>query len=257
MSLPHLRPRAALLLVAIAACGDAPAQDPAALGARGAAAADAATEPDHEAGDALKACAAAGTEAVSTIDAVVARFNELPSASAACLVASLPRPLDVVATSATISAQPAVSKHSPRLFLLTPGIVITVVPEGEAASRVELGQWVSATRTIKAEIKLPFSPPLARESAFDHILYGEQQTSCALCHRNERPNPAFPGSYVSDAYRPLPSALIPLAGLRAEHAACVASGDTSQRCSMFHALFDFGAVTAGAFANDVALFTEE
>jgi hypothetical protein len=256
----HHDPTLGLILLALAACHESDrASNSAGAGATSDAAAplDAApAPPDHEVSDALRACAEAGG-AVATVDDVVARFNVLPSPSAACLVASLQRPFGVVATSATLSAQPAASKTSPRIFLLSPGLTLSVVPEGDGASRVELGQWVTATRTLKAEIKLPFSPPLRVEQAFDHLLYGAEQTACSLCHRHEAPSPAMAGTFVSDAYRPLPSTLVPLAALELEHRGCVGSGDTSQRCAMFHALFDFGPVRADAFADEVALFTEE
>lgn len=223
---------------------------------------------------ALIECGAAGKEGapVNSIGGVVDRINALPRpTSGACLVASLPRPLQVVATSGTISAQPAgecdeaaLAEHpdalcDARVFLLVPGVVIAVVPSGAGSKAIELGEWVSTTRTLKAEIALPVTGELPASEPFTRLLSGGV-TACALCHAEEKAHPTIEHGYVSAAYRPVPRTSpasegeIGLEVLRAQHQACARSKEVSERCDMFHALFDFGDVEQGAFGGEVDTF---
>src|SRR5690349_18615452 len=67
-------------------------------------------------------CAAVGGAPPQTIEEVTERLNALPApASLPCFVASLPRPLKVVATNSRFSVQPADGPNSPRIFILTDG----------------------------------------------------------------------------------------------------------------------------------------
>lgn len=215
------------------------------------------SEARHQANAALQACAAVEhPEQVTTISAAISRLNALPTpVSPACFVASLARPLDVVATTSIFSAQPAASRESPRMFLFAPELVVSVVPEGDGARLLEFAQWMTPTRTLKGEVELPFASKLTEEAPYlkTHSTFGV--TSCGLCHRSEEPHPTIDGGFVSDAYRPAPDSLVPLSELRAQHEAC-AHEEQTERCAMFHALFDFGAVREGAFSTSVGLFVE-
>jgi hypothetical protein len=148
--------------------------------------------------------------------AALPRINALPHpTSGARLVASLPRPLQVVATTGTISAQPAgecdeaaLAEHpdalcDARIFLLVPGVVIAVVPSGAGSKAIELGEWVSTTRTLKGEIALPVTEALPASEPFTRLLSGGV-TGCALCHAEEQAHPTIEHGYVSAAYRPVP-----------------------------------------------------
>lgn len=230
----------------------------------------AACEENHRQADHASApvvqCGADGAKMkgdVTSISAVIDRVNALPHpTSGACLVASLPRPLQVVATTGVTSAQPAGGPHEPRLFLINSGVVISVVPKSDpvdggsgnhGADFIEMGEWTSASRTIKAEIALPVADTLPADEPFTRL---EDKmvlvTPCGICHTGESPHPTTAHAYVSKAYRPRDE--VTLDGLRAEHTACVDSGVESERCDMFHALFDFGSVTQGRFSEDVAYF---
>lgn len=206
---------------------------------------------------ALKACAVIQTPAVvNTIFSSVARLNALPApASPACFVAGLPRPLEVVATTSVLSAQPAANRQSPRLFLLLPGIVLSVVPDGAGARLIEFAEWNGPTRTLKGELEFPLSAPLAADAPLTRVHPNEGVTSCGLCHRNELPHPTIDGGFVSDAFRPDPGTLVPMSEVSAQHAACAVE-DVSERCTLLHALFDFGEVRQGAFSRDLALFVQ-
>jgi len=223
----------ALLLLALTACGAPPA---------------------HQASEALRACAAGGGP-VDTIAAVVGRVNALHvPVDSACFVASLPRPLQVVATTNTVSAQPAVGRSSPRILLLTPGVVFGVAPEGDGADLLELGEWTSPARTLKGEIGLPVTKPVDARGPYEHALWDSYSTKCAFCHYDEKPSSVAFGAYDSIAYQPHSDALVDVAELGTFHDQCQEQGDRSARCALFHAIFDFGEVRDGAFSPAVATF---
>lgn len=205
----------------------------------------------------LKACAAVQEPpGMSTIAAAVERLNELPRpVTVACFVAGLPRPLDLVGTFSVTSAQPAPGRDSPRIFVLLPGLVVSVVPAGESAGLLEFSQWITPTRTLKGEVKLPLDAALAADAPYTRVHSNFGVTTCGLCHRNESPHPTIDGGFVSDAYRPPVDSLIPLAEMSSLHAACT-EDDVSERCALFHALFDFGVVRQGAFSSAVELFIQ-
>lgn len=214
------------------------------------------SSPKHRASEALRACAALAGP-VKTIAAGVERLNALPPpVDGPCFVASLPRPLSVVATSGVTSAQPAASRASPRLFLMLDGVVASVVPEGDGSRLLEFGEWVTTTRTLKGEVALPVTEPLAPDAPYQHVLYSQPATTCALCHRGEEPHPTIAGAYVTAAFKPQKGTTVSTLELSVSHDACVEAGDETGRCALFHALFDFGTVRDGAFDKDVETFIQ-
>jgi len=207
----------------------------------------------------LDDCAAFASQGgVATITAAVERLNALPPpVNPACFVASLPRPLEAVATTSLLSAQPAASRASPRVFLLLPGLVVSVVPEGAGASLLEFGEWTSTSRTLKGEVAFPLDGGLAPDAPFTRVHSNLGVTTCGLCHRNEVPHPSIDAGFVSDAFRPDPGTLVPMSEVAAQHAACGEGPvDAGSRCELFHALYDYGTVRQGAFSSDVALFVQ-
>jgi len=209
---------------------------------------------EHQASAALRACATKPA-AVSTIAAVTARVNALPAhASVGCLVASLARPIELVATTSTFSAQPAGGATSPRVFIFVPGLILSVVGDGAGAKLLELGEYVTPTRTLKGELELPASAALASDAALTRVEQTNGTSSCGVCHRNEQPHPTLAHAYVSVAFRPNPGTEVKLPSLIAEHQRCVDTAEVSERCELSHALFDFGAVRQGAFPPQLELF---
>ena len=95
---------------------------------------DAGQTPLHAGAQALSACAERRALTLPTIESVIDLTNTLPfPVSVPCLLASLPRPLPLVATNSINSAQPAEGNRSPRVFLLLEHLAISVVPEGRGA----------------------------------------------------------------------------------------------------------------------------
>ena len=166
-----------------------------------------------------------------------------------CVVEALDRPLAILASRSPFSLQPAFNVQNPRFFLWSGPLVMTVVPVGDGRKLLELGQQVSETRSIKAEITFPLASPLSAEQPFDHLLH-EGLTSCASCHGGEMPA-AQVGSttaFVSDVFRPLKAQEVDLEFLRGQFATCDPRQEPD-RCAMFSAIFAHGELTPRAFSD--------
>lgn len=208
----------------------------------------------HVVSEALLRCAERKGEIGSIADAV-ARLGALaPDGDGPCFVATLPRPLSVVATLGITSAQPAGGRGSPRLFFMLPKLVISAVPAGDGSKLLEFGEWTGTTRTLKGEIELPVTTPLAADAPFLRVLQGTDRTLCATCHRDEERHPSIGSAFVSDAFQPEPGTFVTVEELTELHERCTTAEDEGARCAMIHALFDFGEITQGAFSPAVPTF---
>lgn len=182
-----------------------------------------------------------------TIDDVIARINALPKPlSVACFTASLSRPLPVVASTSRFSAQPAGGPEDPRLFLFTGGAILSVVTDGQGRNLLEIGELVTTSRTLKAELVFPITGPIGREEAYAHLDYVPASTTCGLCHSSEERHPAHPFARVSLALRPPARTLMPLATARSLADACKPEAQR-ERCLAWASVFAFGEVVEGAF----------
>jgi len=198
-----------------------------------------------------------------TIEEAVTLLNALPKpTSVACFLESLDRPLYAYATSNVISAQPAFSSASPRIFLRLGQLLLSVVPEGTGSRLVEFSYLVDGdSRSIKAELGLPLTEAVAPAAPYLHVLPSEPEliarggTVCSGCHaREERvPSIEFADAFSSVAYRPNPSYQVSLDRLGEAQRACDAVAQP-ERCAMLSALFGHGPVMQAAFPNTMALF---
>lgn len=194
-----------------------------------------------------------GGEAPRSVVELVERVEALPHpVTIPCVLASLPRPLSLVATSSDFSVQPAKGDDNPRIFVLGEGLVLSVVPLGEGRELLEMSEWVEATKTIKAELEFPIDGALSVEEAYD-LDFANGLTRCGLCHRNEYESPTRPGAYVSDAMRPTPDSLVPIDTLGPALDACDWAGEP-ERCALLSALLDHGEVQQGAFDDALPTF---
>jgi hypothetical protein len=210
-----------------------------------------ATDSTSAAARQLSACRAslAQPDDIATIAGIVRHINALPQpATAACFIASLPRPLSIVATSSTASAQPAAGVRAPRIFIVLPTISFSVVSDGGGAHLLELGEWIDTRHTLKGEIELPPAErPLAVDAPFTRVRYGTG-TTCGLCHREERASTSVASGFTSLAYQPIDTSLVDLATVRAiPDAVCADEHDVTPPCLFWHALFDYGEIRQGAF----------
>lgn len=202
---------------------------------------------------AASACVApANTGSPQTIQAAVDLLNALPEASVPCLLAALDRPLAVHATSGLISAQPADSAQSPRIFLFTESLTLSIVPAGPGRDLLEFGEQRADMQSLKGELRMPAEQPVGPEMPYAHLRYNAELTACGVCHRDESPEggAAHPDAYVSRQLRSLERERVGLDALRAEHESCDVAVDPA-RCAIYSAIFDHGPVIWRDFPADM------
>lgn len=213
--------------------------------------------PDGGDGPALRCSPGPGsTGSPKTMVEVVELINSLPMpVTIPCLLQSLDRPLRVMATASVISAQPANGQDNPRLFLIGDGISLSVVPTGDSAHLLEVGELTSNTRSIKGEIGFPVTEPLALDAPFKRIARDVGGTICYVCHHPETAAEDYPiaGAFESTAYRPVPGLEINFDYVEYQYTTCDYETEPD-RCAFFAALFDQGQVSRGEFPQEMAVF---
>ena len=142
------------------------------------------------------------------------------------------------------------------MFLMIDQLILSVVPAGAGAKLLEFSELITApSRTLKGELPFPVTAALPLEAPFTHVLMGQSQTNCALCHRAESPHPSIDGGFVSAGFRPDPGNLVPLTELQAELGKCDPAAER-ERCLMLVALLGLGPVKQGAFSTKFELFIQ-
>ena len=197
--------------------------------------------------------APAGLGSPQTIAEALALLNALPPPiTVPCVVESLDRPLAIAATTSTISAQPAVDAGSPRIFIFSGPLILSIVPGGTGRDLLEFGEPRGELDSLKGELEMPALQPIPPGKPFDHLRYNEQLTVCGFCHRDERlaVDQDHPNAFISRALRPVDDRLVPLDDLRAEHAACAPDLEP-ERCAILSAVFDHGPVFEEGFAEEL------
>ncbi len=230
----------------------------AASGSPDAGSSDGALEVPPEVAPAPRRCVApAGKGTPATIAATVDLINSLPRpVTVECFLESLDRPLYAEATRSVISLQPALGNRSPRVFLITTGLIMSWVPDGKGARLVEFGEFVTPTRTLKGEIAFPVMAELGPAAPYSSIKSGTG-TTCRFCHREEERALTIPfaDAFISGAFRPDWRSRVELADLRNERVMCdpVAEPD---RCALLRAFFDHGPVEPREFPPGVPTIFE-
>ncbi|MCA9490170.1 MAG: hypothetical protein KC621_09605 [Myxococcales bacterium] len=172
-----------------------------------------------------------------------------PEIDVPCLLEALERPLYVELTMDTLSAQPAASPRSPRIFLRNAGLTLSVVPEGAGRPLLEFAEHQPSGLSIKAELHFPIEQPLDRRVAFERVLSDQVTigTLCGLCHWDE--TQVEEGVYASIPLRPTATTLVALEELEDEWRSCERAVEPD-RCAMLDALFDHGPVVHAPFPSD-------
>ena len=194
-----------------------------------------------------------GLGSPQTIAEALALLNALPPPiTVPCVVQSLDRPLAITATTSTISAQPAVDAGSPRIFIFSGPLILSIVPGGTGRDLLEFGEPRGELESLKGELEMPALQPIPAGKPFDHLRYNEQLTVCGFCHRDERlaVDQDHPNALISRALRPVDDRLVDLDDLRAEHAACAPDLEP-ERCAILSAVFDHGPVVEERFAEEL------
>ncbi len=185
-------------------------------------------------------CAGWGDPA--SIAEVVDRMDRLPERTIPCMIESIDRPLDVMAMASVFSAQPG-TWYSPRFFLFTEGLVISVVPDGPGAHLLELGEWVDPGRTtLKGELVFPLEegPP----DPFSHLGYGDG-TTCGQCHFGEEATDVEL-AFISEAIAPTLGSRVPLDDVWDEAQACDEDLEP-ERCGILRAVMGTNDVNDATF----------
>jgi hypothetical protein len=185
-----------------------------------------------------------------SIDDAIDAIGLLPSpVTLTCFLSSLERPLGVELTSDPFSAQPALGERSPRTFVRTEHLTLSVVPDGEAADLLELAEHYDDEHTVKAEIAFPVELPLDPAAPFERVQSapGAPVTRCKVCHFDEIDIGG--GRFASTPLAPPLSTLVSVDELQAERDACDPSEEPS-RCAMLAAILDHGEVDHAPFPDD-------
>jgi hypothetical protein len=191
-----------------------------------------------------------------TIEDAVDLINALPKpVSVSCFVQALDRPLKVYATNSVFSRQPAVGDRSPRIFIFSNQLLISIAADGQGSSLVEFGQLTSDQTSIKGELQLPVTQNLVGTEPFDRIRL-HNGTSCSACHSGESLSNLITvtDAFESRAIKPSLSTQVDLAQLKNEYLDCNASAEPI-RCSILKAVFGFGAVQFQPFPDAMRTFS--
>jgi hypothetical protein len=192
--------------------------------------------------------------APQTIEDVTALINALVDSHEGkldlpCFIASLDRPLGATASAGFVSAQPAHGARSPRIFLWSGALVLSVVAEGIGKDLLELGYQTTPTRSIKAEIAFPVTAHLADSAPYDRIL-DAPGTRCLGCHANEAPVKiaASASAFESDVLRPSDADLVAVGNVAVESKQCDPAAEP-ERCALLAAIFDEGKLVPKGFSQ--------
>lgn len=190
------------------------------------------------------------TAAPRTIGEAVEFINALPRPlTLDCFLERLERPLAIAATGGVISLQPAKGRKSPRVFLFSGELIMSIAVDGDPGSTLlEFGEVVEPTRSIKAEIQFPLADPVTAAAPFERI-QDTNGTTCGFCHRDETAAPGYPGAFASAALQLVAYDEVTVADMRDEYERCDPAAEPG-RCARFAALLGHGEVEQAAFPSE-------
>jgi hypothetical protein len=188
-----------------------------------------------------------------SIEDVVALANELPKPlDLACFVQALARPLRLRAVYSVFSAQPAVGYRSPRFFIFSEPLIMTVVPEGIGSNLLELSELQpDPTLSLKGELVFPLEDDIGSGLPYTTIeAEGGGGTRCAACHRHETraASVTSAAAYISAAYEARSEdSSVSLIDVESEARNCDVAVEP-ERCEILQALFS-GPVETASFPS--------
>lgn len=194
-----------------------------------------------------------------TIEQSVALINALPRPlSIECFVKALDHPLRIVATDSEFSAQPALGRQSPRVFILFEPLILSVSLGPRGIHLLEFGQLLDDGSSIKAELEFPITEAILPKAApYKHIVHNERLSRCSSCHTQERIINTIDDTpiFASRALKPVDYQVVPNTELAQELERCAAQADPTQRCALLGAIFAFDRPPrSGAFDEDLDTF---
>lgn len=187
----------------------------------------------------------------NSLVAVVELLESLPRpVTVECFVESLERPLNLIASESTFSAQPA-AQGSPRIFGMYEGFIASWVPRGDGSHVLEFAEQRPDFRSVKAELHMPIEGAITYDD-FAHVNKDPELgegTICGGCHHLEEPVPdiGLGGTfYQSEALRVATAETVRVQTLRDLHDYCDPEFDP-RRCDILAATFDHGEVVDSDF----------
>lgn len=176
----------------------------------------------------------------TTISETMTLINALPKPlSLNCFVENLARPQKVFSMHSPGSAQKTDSADSPRIFIFSGNLILSVAASGTAKEMLEMSEIINSNETVKGEVLFPVQGPLSPAEPFNRIL-ASSGTNCKFCHGGERPVTGFAGqAYASTFSRPSPFTLVSASHLRQLALNCNPSVD-AHRCGILKAVFVTG-----------------
>jgi hypothetical protein len=179
-----------------------------------------------------------------TIQAFMTFLNALPKPTTInCVIQTLKRPLEINATSNTLSAQGATGKNSPRIFIRSGKLLLSVLADGDGSDAIELAETFDTTTSIKGELKFPLSAALKEESPYIGLYQGGIGLCAGACHGGYTEILKYDAATVKYGTRilyPPSKSNIPLIDLELIRDAC--GQLTSPLCLFYKDLFDHGVV---------------
>lgn len=191
-----------------------------------------------------------------TIADAVALINALPKPlTLTCYLQALARPLEMSATTSVFSAQPAQGRRSPRIFLFLDPDIVSVVPDGDGAALLELGEEQPDFRSLKGQITFPVLAPLTPTAPFEGLMYNDRLSTCGLCHASEQQDSGVSGirAFISESLRPRQAELVSADELRQQLASCDRTVELG-RCEILDGLLGWGSVTDRVFPDKMDTF---
>lgn len=190
-----------------------------------------------------------------SIEEVVTLLRALPEPiTLPCFLESLERPLTIAATTHAFSAQPADGEGSPRMFIQSGPLTMSVVPVGIGESLLEMAVDVGNRESLKAELTFPLN--IAPEPA-DPYLHIEQPgggSTCNGCHVGERESEevTIATAFISEALQPPEDTMVSIAFVQQLASTCDPETE-ARRCEMLDAIFEHGEIQSGAFPPDLRI----
>lgn len=211
------------------------------------------SEQSPPSADTRPQCASANQK-INSISDAVALINALPKpVSLDCFIGALQRPLAIVGTESQISAQPAISRFQPRIFIVTDKLILSIVP-GEQI--LEFGEIYDDQLSIKGEIVFPFSEDIAESLPYVNVgaIFNNAKRCGNLCHPNvlEIDNIGGAIKYASQIVRHHPESEVDIEELKKNHQQC--TDEDNAACQLYQAIFSHGEMLPYQFDENIPFF---
>ena len=183
-----------------------------------------------------------------TIDQAMNLIQAMPKPlTVDCFVSALKPPLKVFAVNSFTSAQPSGGENSPRIFIISGNLIMSVVPAGIGAEFLEFAEIVGTRSSVKGELQFPITQNITASAPYDRIREGSG-TNCRLCHGNEVAYPSIKTgqAFASVVLPPDPFLQINQAYLKYQSSICNSQVD-SNRCRILKAIYVDGQAQDVAF----------